>query len=557
LIVAGSGSGVGKTSLTLGLVRAFARRGLRVQTFKVGPDFLDPTYLAAASGRDCYNLDGWMTSRDYVRDLFATVTADADLAVIEGVMGLFDGASPCGLEGSTAEIALWLDAPVLLVLHAHGVARSLAAAVKGFAEFEPGVRFAGVIANHCGSARHKDWLGRSLAQWPNLPPLLGAVPRGAMPTLESRHLGLVTADSRLDAAILDQLADVCGEHLDLERLLETSRNGASAPPRIGETTSGGLSQFSFDENGTVPFGSARIASCLDRAIPSPPGHHAQHGRLPQRERGIIGEPPSDSQETTVRIGIARDEAFHFYYADNLQQLRRHGAELVPFSPLSDAALPEGLDALYFGGGYPELYAARLGANTLLLESVRQLAAAGRCIYAECGGLMYLGRSLVTLDGDRFLMAGVLPIDTRMLKRRKMLGYAQVELAADSLWGPPGWRCRGHEFHYSEIAADDSRGQGWQPAYVVRNARGDRERDEGTISPARKNVTRTIGRIANPSYEIPAPRDDSSSRGDRATEAEGFARGSILASYIHLHWAADTAAVRHFLARCLADCKGHS
>ena len=163
LVIAGTGSGVGKTSLALGLARRLARQGLRVQTFKVGPDFLDPTYLAMASGRTCYNLDGWMTSREYVRELFARATADADIAIVEGVMGMFDGASPNTLEGSTAEIALWLDAPVLLVVNAHGAARSLAATVQGFARFEPGVRVAGVIANQGGSERHRAWLSESLA----------------------------------------------------------------------------------------------------------------------------------------------------------------------------------------------------------------------------------------------------------------------------------------------------------------------------------------------------------------------------------------------------------
>ncbi|MGD0900881.1 MAG: AAA family ATPase, partial [Thermoguttaceae bacterium] len=185
LVIAGTASGVGKTSLALGLARELCRRGLRVQTFKVGPDFLDPTYLAMASGRTCYNLDGWMTSRDYVRALFVRATAGADIALIEGVMGMFDGASPVGLEGSTAEIAAWLDAPVLLVAGAHGAARSLAATVKGFAEFEPGIRVAGVIANQAGSPRHREWLAEAL-RGADLPPLVGAVPRGILPTLPSR-----------------------------------------------------------------------------------------------------------------------------------------------------------------------------------------------------------------------------------------------------------------------------------------------------------------------------------------------------------------------------------
>jgi len=190
LVIAGTQSGVGKTSLTLGLVAALSRRGLRVQTFKAGPDYLDPTYLAIASGRPCYNLDGWMTSEAFVRELFCRVCSDADVALIEGVMGLFDGADPATLEGSTAEVAQWLDAPVALVVNAHGAGRSFAATVHGFCTFVPEIRIAGVIANRCGSDRHADWLSASLSS-ASLPPLLGAVKRGALPELPSRHLGLV------------------------------------------------------------------------------------------------------------------------------------------------------------------------------------------------------------------------------------------------------------------------------------------------------------------------------------------------------------------------------
>ncbi len=225
LVIAGTGSGVGKTSLALGLTRRLARQGLRVQTFKVGPDFLDPTYLAMASGRTCYNLDGWMTSRDYVRQLFARATADADIAIIEGVMGMFDGASPNTLEGSTAEIAQWLDAPLLLVVNSHGAARSLAATVQGFARFEPGVRVAGVIANQGGSDRHRAWLAEALAG-AAAPPLVGMLPRGSLPTLPSRHLGLVSAEQAgLSAGILDQLADACDQHLDVSAIVELASVG--------------------------------------------------------------------------------------------------------------------------------------------------------------------------------------------------------------------------------------------------------------------------------------------------------------------------------------------
>jgi cobyrinic acid a,c-diamide synthase len=451
LVIAGTGSGVGKTSITLGLARWLVRQGLRVQTFKVGPDFLDPTYLAMASGRTCYNLDGWMTSREYVRGLFARTTADADIALIEGVMGMFDGASPRTLEGSTAEIALWLSAPVLLVVNAHGAARSLAATVKGFAQFEPGVRVVGVIANQGGSQRHRGWLSESLVG-AETAPLVGMLHRESLATLPSRHLGLVAADqTNLSVKGLDQLADVCGRFLDVSLLLQLASSAES-------------------------FG-VEAPSPLEPALPR-----------------------------KLRLGIARDEAFHFYYADNLESLEHAGVQWVPFSPLSDAKLPTDLDGLYFGGGYPELQAAQLADNAGMLSDVRQFAASGRAIYAECGGLMYLGQTLTTLNGECYPLVGVLPIQTAMLQKLKVLGYTEVTWATDSLWGAAGQIARGHEFHYSQITGQESSADGWQPAYTV----------------CRRQAEATRG---------------------------GFSKGHILAGYVHLYWAPRPEAIQHFLFRC--------
>ena len=466
LVIAGTGSGVGKTSLALGLARRLARQGLRVQTFKVGPDFLDPTYLAMASGRTCYNLDGWMTSREYVCELFARATADADVAIIEGVMGMFDGASPDALEGSTAEIALWLDAPVLLVVNAHGTARSLAATVQGFARFEPGVRVAAVIANQGGSERHRAWLSESLAGAAT-PPLAGMMPRGSLPTLPSRHLGLVSAEQAgLSAAILDRLAEACDRHLDVPAIVELA--GAGRDKRA-------------------------------------PAHQPAIGGPALANEGEL-VPPCSRAAPRVRWGIARDEAFHFYYADNLESLARAGVEWVPFSPLGDADLPADLDGLYFGGGYPEVHAARLSGNAGMLAAVRGFAASGGRVYAECGGLMYLGQAITALDGARYPLAGVLPVETAMLAKLKVLGYTEVAWTADSLWGPAGETARGHEFHYSHITAGENAAGGWQPAYTVCRRRS-----------------------------APAP--------------EGLCRGSVLAGYVHLHWASRPRAIQHFLSYC--------
>lgn len=450
LVIAATGSGVGKTSIALGVARALVEQGLRVQTFKVGPDFLDPSYLAAASGRTCYNLDGWMTSRAYVRRLFARVTADADIALIEGVMGLFDGASPTALEGSTAEIALWLDAPVLLVVNAHGVGGSLAAMVKGFSEFHPAVSVAGVIANHGGSARHRECLSVAL-DGVSAARLVGMIPRGAFEPLPRRHLGLVAAGhAGLPAAMFHDSAAVCSRHLDLAAIVALAR---SAPA------------FEIEE---------------------PPAPPAAARRL--------------------RIGIAQDEAFHFYYPDNLEALTRLGVQWAPFSPLADPRLPDDLDGLYLGGGYPEAHAGRLAANTGMIADVRRFAARGGVVYAECGGLMYLGRSLATLAGTRYAMAGVLPIGTAMLPRLKTLGYAEVCWTADSLWGSAGQTARGHEFHYSEIVAGSEGADGWQPAFTVR----------------RRGEPPAMG---------------------------GFFKGNVMASYVHLHWASRPDAAQRFVSCC--------
>ena len=455
IIIAGTQSGTGKTSLSLALVASLRRRGLRIQTFKTGPDFLDPSYLAVASGRPCYNLDGWMTRKEYVLELFARTTKDADLAVIEGVMGLFDGSDPETSKGSTAEMARWLDAPALLVVNVHGMARSLSAVVKGCVEFERGLKIAGIIANHSGSDHHKGWLIQSLKS-ASLPPLLGAIPRGSFPTLPSRHLGLTTADPQsLPPKILEELADVLEKNLSVDAVMEIAKN--ASPLSITE---------------------------------------------PGRE--------TNPRPKRVSIGVAYDRAFHFYYPDNLDELKLRGCDLTLFSPLQDTKLPEGIDALYFGGGYPEEYAERLSENREMQEAVRLFARRGRPLYAECGGLMYLTQGIETTRGGRYPMVGLLPVWSRMLNRLKSLGYVEVTLTDNSLWGELGSVLRGHEFHYSELIGtplDDPR---WTRVYRIK-----RRRSEKTLT-------------------------------------EGFQQNDILASYVHLHWASQPRNVETFIKRCGAD-----
>lgn len=470
IVIAGTQSGVGKTSLTLAIVTALRKRGLKVQTFKVGPDFLDPTYLAIASGRPCYNLDGWMAGREYVSRLFARVSQGADISVIEGVMGLFDGADPAGSEGSTAEIARWLGAPVILVAEVYGMARSLAALVKGYSVFEKDLHMAGVIANRCGSERHAYMLAISLAA-EALPPLVGGVPQGALPSLPSRHLGLVTADSgNLSPSILDELAAVFERHASLDDIIRIARNA----PTLESATS------SADSN--------RTSFC------PPAGGNEEAGYPGNQSKGIS-------------IGVARDAAFHFYYQDLFDELVMRGCTVHYFSPLADSALPADLDALYIGGGYPEEHAEMLSANREMLAAIREFASSGRPVYGECGGLMYLCRSLEKQNVVAHPMVGLIPASTRMLDRLKSLGYVEVTLKADSLWGAEGAILRGHEFHYSELTSNPTEDPAWKAVYSMKR----RRTDDGAM--------------------------------------EGFQKGRVLASYTHLHLASRPEALKYFIEHC--------
>jgi cobyrinic acid a,c-diamide synthase len=479
---------VGKTSLTLAIAAALRKRGLTVQTFKVGPDFLDPTYLTVASGRPCYNLDGWMAGKDYVCRLFARASKGADISVIEGVMGLFDGADPAGSEGSTAEIARWLDAPVVLIAEVYGMARSIAAMVKGYASFEKNLRLAGVIANRCGSERHASMLAISLAA-EKLPPLVGGVPQDALPNLPSRHLGLITADpENFSLSVLDGLANAFERHASVDDILRIARD---APP-IDITADPGdtVSSPSFLKRGQGRF------SHTDENPPTSPF--------------TKGGPAGLEIDKRISIGVARDAAFHFYYQDLFDELEMRGCTLHYFSPLADSRLPENLDVLYIGGGYPEEHAKALSDNRPMLEAIRNFSSSGRPVYAECGGLMYLCRTLEKQDGTQYPMAGIIPASTRMLDRLKSLGYVEVTLRADSLWGAEGATLRGHEFHYSELTADPTVDAAWRAVYALKRRRT-----------------------------------------DSATK-EGFQRGRVLASYSHLHLASRPEALKYFIDHCGAD-----
>jgi cobyrinic acid a,c-diamide synthase len=442
IVVAGTGSGVGKTTVTLGLLEAYRRRGLTVQAFKVGPDFIDPGLHELVTGRPSYNLDGWMCGRDAVLTTVSRHIVDADLAIIEGVMGCFDGSDATGEDGSTAQIAKWLGAPVVLVIDASGQSRSAAAVVAGFERFDPALTVAAVIANRVGGEVHGRWVADAVQASCRAVPL-GAIPRDDALALPERHLGLVTAaEGLLTPDLRHHLANVIEASLDLDRLLTLTSSVSSA-------------------------------SAAERSEPA----------------------------RRARIGVANDVAFQFYYEENLALLRAAGAELVFWSPLHDEV--PGVDGLYFGGGYPELYAQRLADNVSALKTVRELGARGLPIYAECGGLMYLAEALEDVDGVAHPMVGLLPTTVRMRPRRMTLGYREVRFIADAPLGHAGAVARGHEFHYS------------------------------TIDP----VPDTVERVW---------RLEGRHGGDRA---EGYLVNRALISYVHLHFASNPELSRTFVAAC--------
>ena len=450
VIIGAAGSGSGKTTVALGLMAVLRRRGLTVAPFKVGPDFIDPGHHRRACARISRNLDGWMLDRKTNRRLFARHVQGIDIAVVEGVMGLFDGYDGRSEAGSTAQMAKWLGLPVLLVVDARSMARSAAALVQGFERFDPELGFAGVLFNRLGSPRHLDYLRDAVAEHVRMP-CLGGLMRDTTLTMPERHLGLVTAQDRpLDDAALERLADLVEYGCDIDRLMTVLTPAAA-----------------------------------DQWETAAPGVMPRH---------------------SVRIGVARDRAFCFYYPENIELLQAHGAEIVYFSPIDAPNLPPALDGMYFGGGYPELHAPALAANRRLRDQVRRASRSGLPVYGECGGFMYLCRALIDDQGNRHEMTGCFPLATRMTPRLKSLGYREVILNRDTLLGPAGRHIRGHEFHYSELVEI-------------------------------KTDVATTYRVA--------------ARADRPDRDEGYRVDNTLGSYLHLHFGSCPAAAADFVAACAA------
>ncbi|WP_026760342.1 MULTISPECIES: cobyrinate a,c-diamide synthase [Selenomonas] len=445
LVIAATQSGAGKTTIVTGLLAALRQRGLSVQSFKAGPDYIDPGYHALASGQPAHNLDSWLTPKEILPEILAAEAEHADIAIVEGVMGLYDG----GRQGisSTAEIAKIIKAPVLLVIDAKSMGASAAAIAQGFRDYDPSVKLAGVILNRLGSDTHEAMIREAMAGIDM--PVFGALHRNDGLRMPERHLGLVPVEENKERELIGRMGETVAGQMDLDRLLELARS--AEPLAIKES----------------PLSGAGAYSC--------------------------------------RIGVAKDEAFSFYYPASLKVLAKLGAEIVPFSPLHDEKLPA-VDGLFIGGGFPEMFAGQLAANVAMRQAVEQAAQNGMPILAECGGYMYLMDSLQDFAGVSHPMAGVFAGQAVMTEKLQMVGYVEAELQKDSLLGSAGTKLKGHEFHFSK------------------------ERE-----PIPQDKAPFIFRKLRNNSEYPA----------------GQQVKNVLGSYLHLHFAGCPDAAENFVRQCAA------
>lgn len=443
-LVAGTSSGVGKTTLSFTLMALLQKKGYRIQPFKIGPDYIDGGYHRLATGKDSINLDLWMMGWKGVHESFARFASMADVSVIEGMGALYDGKNGT-TSGSSAEIAKKLGTPVILVIDIWGATVTTGALIEGLLQFDPKVKVAGIILNSAGSTRHYDMVMKALK--PALrKKVIGYLLRDRSREIPERHLGLRTLEENPKAIqVLRDTVAAASKTLDITRL-------------------------------------AKILKLKKRKI------------FPN---SFVSSP------VEVRLGVARDSVFCFYYAENLRMLQQAGAELVFFSPLKDKKLPQGLDGLYFGGGYPESFPQKLSTNRKMRQAILQKINEGMPVYAECGGLMYLSESLRGFEGKAFPMVNALPLKVQMDRKRLHLRYIEIKTTASTLLGPKGTVARGHEFHYSSVVSNRYRGS---MIYQGVNSAGEKF-------------------------------------------AEGYAYGNLLASYCHLHFRSNPLMPTFFVQAC--------
>ncbi|MEA3319463.1 MAG: cobyrinate a,c-diamide synthase [Bacillota bacterium] len=449
ILIAGTCSGVGKTTITIGLMAAMRKKGLRVQGFKCGPDYIDTSYHTAVTGRKSRNLDSWMLSSDCVREVLVGGSEGADISIIEGVMGFYDGKDPLSDEGSSAEISILTGSPVVLVVDCSGMARSAAAMVKGYQVLSGKVNIVGVIANKVGSDGHFHLIKAAVEMECKIP-VIGYMTRDSEFEMPERHLGLVPSIERGE---LEGFFDALGEHVantvDVDRFYELADEASELPT--------------------------------------------------ESKPSIFNSSPNKK----VRIAVAYDSAFHFYYEENLELLQNRGAELIFFSPLENEEIPHDVDGLYLGGGFPEEFAPRLSTNTKSKDSVYQaVVIRGIPTFAECGGYMYLCKELVTTGGDAYPMVGIIPGKVHMQTKLAALGYREIKGLNGNFLLKEGEVARGHEFHYSTF---------------------------------------------HHQTELPAAFE---TKGMRGNGTDGYICKNLVAGYTHIHFASNPMVVENWIQQCL-------
>ena len=404
IVIAGVQSGVGKTTITLGLLAALRRKGIKVQPFKIGPDYIDPGLHYHAAGAKSHNLDSWMGSEDVVKTVFARNAQSADISVIEGVMGLFDGARGEKLAGSSAHVAMILKAPVILVVDVKGMAKSCVALVKGYKEYVSGLDLKGIVLNNASADYYKTILTKALEDELGVK-VLGCLPKDKYITMPERHRGLLPAEENSELSLaISLMADLVETEVDIDALLTIARDSDSL-------------EF----------------------------------------KGYGNKDTLYKQYSNISIGVAKDEAFSFYYQDNLDYLQELGAKLIYFSPLRDSLIPD-VDGLYIGGGFPELFMKKLSENQSMITSLQNAHDKGLPIFAENGGFMYLAQRIVDFQGSSWPTVGLVPIEVRITNRLAVLGYVKATFLKKSILGEIGHEIKGHEFHYyvtSEISEEES------------------------------------------------------------------------------------------------------
>ncbi|MFJ5762710.1 cobyrinate a,c-diamide synthase [Neobacillus sp. NPDC093182] len=449
IVIAGTGSGVGKTTLTIGLMAALKKMGLTVQGFKCGPDYIDPSYHTAVTKRNSRNLDSWMLTKDLVLDIFSHGSQGADISIIEGVMGFFDGKNPETNEGSTAEISMNTKSPVLLVVNCESMARSAAAIVKGFQLFAEGPKIVAVIANKVGSDGHFQLVKTAIEQECHVP-VIGYLKRELDIEIPERHLGLIPSMERGElGSFFDKLGTLVSETVDIEKLLELA---------VAE-----------------PLEVSRKSSIFEK-----------------------------QRENLVKVAVAKDSAFNFYYPENLEIMEAKGIEIVYFSPLADEEVPEDVDGLYIGGGFPEEFAQDLACNLKAKQSVKQAIENGLPALAECGGFMYLTKFIETTDKKKHEMAGVISGSIQMQTKLAALGYREIN-GQNANFILEDLSARGHEFHYS--------------------------------------IFKAVEEDVPYAYET---------KGMRGVSKEGYLLHNLSAGYTHFHFASCPEMVENWIRKCLEN-----